>query len=1013
MRHVSSRRSLPLVRFGRPAVEDLVWVGAVLLAWIATVAAYAPLPAHGADPSYLAGLERFAQGLEAPRPLRQLSWGLLHLLGHGLDADGGSLGRGWGLLGTLVVPLAAATSWRLARAVGAGADGAALAAVAAAWLPHTAWIAGSVDSGVRWLGVAVAWAAVAVGCDAIRSRGWSAVARAVLLCGGAAALHPAGSVAVALGLPLWVHAAAAAPDAGGRRPFVGALLMGGATVAAATLLLAGSSLRSGHVLGSPGELVAWALEVPAAHGIWALPSVGALAPQAGAPAVGLFGLALAVALTVRSLRPLGLLLLASLAGFLPELGAVGTDPQAGLWTGNAIRATAATALAVAAVVGVGAGAAVEQGRRRGGSTGGTGAVVLSVLAIVVLSAPRFGQIVGARAEAGRADLGHQIAVAEDVVIAAAAAGESPSLAAGAPPEWRRGSGLKRNPEASAVRSADPRSAVLDPALERLAALRCDLWLGAGAEDRCWAPIESVGPQDVAGRCAWDEGRGPACPAAPPPASAASTRDPRATPWALACLALLAGCALAARSGASPGSSTPADRSSPLSAATPRAQRFAIAAAGLGIGVALVFAEVAARWVHAHAPAARVMSTSLYVACARAGYRLAPDERDAEWCLGTNSHGLRDRARSNPAPGPLRVFVLGDSFLAGVGVADDEHAAFLAQEALSGRLGRGAREVEVWNLAVPHYSTEQQVLHLAERVDALGVQPDVIVLGTFIGNDLLEDVRGPGWFRPVPGGVVTSQTWWPSPLDRFPAERSAADFPPFAPRVPGWRGLSRRSYLARLGARATSAWLGQARRDDPRGMRPFDYAAFGGIPWIMQDPRPAPLDVGWQVTRAAAADLAALAEGWGARVLVAPAPTRFDVDDDAARRALSTGPYGLVDDPRRLLPADAAGGSIQLDPDRPWRDLRGLADELSWGWLDVRPRLRAAGRRGAEPMHFVGDTHWTPGGHREYAGALLVELSRRGWIPRSHPGMSDAALKTVLPPQRWPDRPVCDGGPRAP
>lgn len=94
--------------------------------------------------------------------------------------------------------------------------------------------------------------------------------------------------------------------------------------------------------------------------------------------------------------------------------------------------------------------------------------------------------------------------------------------------------------------------------------------------------------------------------------------------------------------------------------------------------------------------------------------------------GTRSPGPGEECRS---PG-LRVVGIGDSFMFGQGVSDDE--TYLAV------LGRGLQSsppngcVDVVNLAVPGYNTVMEVESLKEK--GLGVPPDLVIV-EFVGNDL--------------------------------------------------------------------------------------------------------------------------------------------------------------------------------------------------------------------------------------------------------------------------------------
>lgn len=78
------------------------------------------------------------------------------------------------------------------------------------------------------------------------------------------------------------------------------------------------------------------------------------------------------------------------------------------------------------------------------------------------------------------------------------------------------------------------------------------------------------------------------------------------------------------------------------------------------------------------------------------------------------------------PGRRRIALLGDSQAWGDGVADDETFAALLD----------GGDVEVLNVSCPGWGTDQQLLALDS--EAARYAPDVVVLATFIGNDLRDN-----------------------------------------------------------------------------------------------------------------------------------------------------------------------------------------------------------------------------------------------------------------------------------
>lgn len=116
----------------------------------------------------------------------------------------------------------------------------------------------------------------------------------------------------------------------------------------------------------------------------------------------------------------------------------------------------------------------------------------------------------------------------------------------------------------------------------------------------------------------------------------------------------------------------------------------------------------------------------------------------------NGLGLRSPEIGPRRPGELRVLCLGDSFVFGYGVADDETFPEVLRGLLADRLGR---PVVVGNAGVPGYGTVEQALCLQRLRDDF--DPDVVVPTIYIGNDFVED-RDVSRF--VEGGFAMKGEW---------------------------------------------------------------------------------------------------------------------------------------------------------------------------------------------------------------------------------------------------------------
>ncbi len=95
--------------------------------------------------------------------------------------------------------------------------------------------------------------------------------------------------------------------------------------------------------------------------------------------------------------------------------------------------------------------------------------------------------------------------------------------------------------------------------------------------------------------------------------------------------------------------------------------------------------------------------------------------------GVNRLGFRDREWGPRAPGVRRVAVLGDSFVFGVGVRDDE----TLPAALGRELAARGERAEVLDLGIPGLNAQQEAI-VAERL-LPSLRPDVVVL-VGVSND---------------------------------------------------------------------------------------------------------------------------------------------------------------------------------------------------------------------------------------------------------------------------------------
>jgi len=325
---------------------------------------------------------------------------------------------------------------------------------------------------------------------------------------------------------------------------------------------------------------------------------------------------------------------------------------------------------------------------------------------------------------------------------------------------------------------------------------------------------------------------------------------------------------------------------------------------------------------------------LFTSDPRISFRLRPGATarfrtaDFDTQIAINAIGVRDREVGPKVPGERRIVVLGDSLVMAVQVPLE--ATFPAQ--LERRLNRGAAPpatYRVINAGVQGYGpVEEYLFH--QHVTAL-VEPDLVVLALYVGNDALEAAASAGRL-----GAVTADTPTGTPAmpDRFAQWR---------------RRIVRRSMvlqIARLRVTSVLYRFGWGHEIDP----PLRAYLPESSPEIRR---------GLDVTRDAVARLAALASSQHARLLVLLLPARFQVDDA---------------DFRRLRDSVAQSGKT-LQRDLATERFKAALQGLDVPVLDPLPALRAAARQ--SDVFMQSTAHFTPFGHEVMARVLEQYLKETG------------------------------------
>jgi len=153
----------------------------------------------------------------------------------------------------------------------------------------------------------------------------------------------------------------------------------------------------------------------------------------------------------------------------------------------------------------------------------------------------------------------------------------------------------------------------------------------------------------------------------------------------------------------------------------------LAASAVSLLIVLIILEAVFRILFPFGPA---FPKSAYVEHPTLGYSLAPNQdftiqdTDFIYKVTTNSKGFRDEEEVLDAK--KRIVIVGDSYAFGTGVENDETFASKIEN----------ENIQAFNLGVGGYGTVQEVRMAREQ---LGLDPDVVVLQFFNGNDVQDSL----------------------------------------------------------------------------------------------------------------------------------------------------------------------------------------------------------------------------------------------------------------------------------
>lgn len=362
-------------------------------------------------------------------------------------------------------------------------------------------------------------------------------------------------------------------------------------------------------------------------------------------------------------------------------------------------------------------------------------------------------------------------------------------------------------------------------------------------------------------------------------------------------------------------------------------------------LSLAAAEILVRTVR---PQPRLVITpgGFYIADPPGRYRLSPGYRGriynrAEYNneIRINERGLRGEEIGEKTESNTRLLSVGDSFVFGVGVEDTETFAAL----IADRFENSGRPAEGLNAGIPAFGVPDAVGWLMRH--GVDLQPDVVILSIFQGNDLVDASPEREEILLVDGLLVPGQS---------------------SRGIKAW--LHRHSHLYVL----VKTLLEQP------GLRPLRSKLGLGEPWkvrvlkeefgVYRKTASTELRPAIEETDRALGELVSLGREFDFEVTAVLIPGEIQVDADRWRDGLAS------------LSLDPAA----YDPEVPTRIFAELLSRHSIPTLDLGPFFASR-----EDLYFRLDRHWTTRGHELAADAIASFLEQRLQQEESSP---DAATR---------------------
>ena len=325
-------------------------------------------------------------------------------------------------------------------------------------------------------------------------------------------------------------------------------------------------------------------------------------------------------------------------------------------------------------------------------------------------------------------------------------------------------------------------------------------------------------------------------------------------------------------------------------------------------------------------------------------------QDFDYIQRVNNMGLRGRDISLAKKDNLyRILMLGDSFTMGKGVQDDETFSALLDKSLKAQKVKfNGKTIEVLNGGVNSYAPILSFLQLKKEFGQL--TPELVVLNLDM-SDLIQEVAYREAADYGPGGEIvgvsgkSSETWLRLFAVAVPKEDGQSRPTTATAVIRRW--INRRLYITRL----LFLYVDRLYKD-PKDITIENTVTLSNRELLKHTLAEDELDrrEQWQNIFNSILKIKRYCDDHGVDFLLTVYPWGHQVND----KEWVPGRFGFIPD-----------GSVISD--RSIRTIEDLAAAQKIELLNVFPAFRMY--RGAKPLYFHYDMHWTPQGHELMAGEI--------------------------------------------